>query len=210
MHSLIESHRAEIRALADRHGFGDVRVFGSMARGDADDGSDVDLLVTLPRGQSGSTLGAIVDGRSGSPGAQGGHRHGPQLAPRSSASDSGRRPDPVKADRRTTLVLLGHIRDRLSRIDEYTGGEEAAAAWCASSAAAWRDGAGTLLPPSRRVRAEEAREGGGGLQRPRAKLARDSGDRAAPGAGTNSRFVVLLRSGGSCASGGARGGVRGL
>ncbi len=60
MHSLIESHRAEIRALADRHGFGDVRVFGSMARGDADEGSDVDLLVTLPRGQSGLTLGALL------------------------------------------------------------------------------------------------------------------------------------------------------
>lgn len=60
MHSLIESHRAEIRALADRHGFDDVRVFGSMARGDADDGSDVDLLVTLPKGQSGLALGALL------------------------------------------------------------------------------------------------------------------------------------------------------
>gem|GEM_PF-300967 len=60
MHSLIESHRAEIRTLADRHGFDDVRVFGSMARGDADDGSDVDLLVTLPKGQSGLALGALL------------------------------------------------------------------------------------------------------------------------------------------------------
>lgn len=60
MHSLIESHRAEIRALADRHGFDDVRVFGSMARGDADEGSDVDLLVTLPQGQSGLALGALL------------------------------------------------------------------------------------------------------------------------------------------------------
>lgn len=60
VHSLIESHRTEIRALADRHGFDDVRVFGSMARGDADDGSDVDLLVTLPKGQSGLALGALL------------------------------------------------------------------------------------------------------------------------------------------------------
>ncbi len=60
MDSLIESHRAEIRALADRHGFDDVRVFGSMARGDADEGSDVDLLVTLPQGQSGLALGALL------------------------------------------------------------------------------------------------------------------------------------------------------
>lgn len=60
MHSLIESHRTEIRAVAGRHGFEDVRVFGSMARGDADEGSDVDLLVTLPKGQSGLALGALL------------------------------------------------------------------------------------------------------------------------------------------------------
>ncbi|MYK57553.1 MAG: nucleotidyltransferase, partial [Rhodospirillaceae bacterium] len=30
MHPLIESHRTEILALAERHGIGDVRVFGSM------------------------------------------------------------------------------------------------------------------------------------------------------------------------------------
>jgi predicted nucleotidyltransferase len=53
MHALIESHRSEIRALAERHGFKDVRVFGSMARGDVDDRSDVDLLVTLPTGKTG-------------------------------------------------------------------------------------------------------------------------------------------------------------
>ncbi len=60
MHSLIQSHRTEIRALADRHGFGSVRVFGSMARGDADESSDVDLLVNLPEGQSGLALGALL------------------------------------------------------------------------------------------------------------------------------------------------------
>ncbi len=60
MHSLIESHRAAIRALADRHGLQDVRVFGSMARGDADEQSDVDLLVTLPGGKSGLALGALL------------------------------------------------------------------------------------------------------------------------------------------------------
>lgn len=60
MHALIESHRAEIRALARRHGFQEVRVFGSMARGDADEGSDVDLLVTLPVGKTGLALGALL------------------------------------------------------------------------------------------------------------------------------------------------------
>ena len=47
MHHLIESRRAEIRALAERHGFQQVRVFGSMVRDDAHERSDVDLLVTL-------------------------------------------------------------------------------------------------------------------------------------------------------------------
>lgn len=60
MHSLIESHRAEIRALAERHGLRDVRVFGSMARGDADEASDVDLLVVLPPGRTGLALGALL------------------------------------------------------------------------------------------------------------------------------------------------------
>ena len=60
MHTLIESHRAEIRALAERHGLRDVRIFGSMARGDADDASDVDLLVTLPPERTGLALGALL------------------------------------------------------------------------------------------------------------------------------------------------------
>lgn len=60
MHALIESHRAEIRALAERHGLGDARIFGSMARGDAYHASDVDLLVTLPPGHTGLALGALL------------------------------------------------------------------------------------------------------------------------------------------------------
>lgn len=60
MHPLIESHRTEILALAERHGIGDVRVFGSMARGDAGDASDVDLLVELRPGKTGLALGALL------------------------------------------------------------------------------------------------------------------------------------------------------
>ena len=60
MHSLIEAHRREILALAERRGIRDVRVFGSMARGDADKTSDVDLLVTLPRGRTGLALGGLL------------------------------------------------------------------------------------------------------------------------------------------------------
>lgn len=60
MHPLIESYRAEILALAERHGVRNVRVFGSMARGDADDASDVDLLVSLPPDKTGLALGGLL------------------------------------------------------------------------------------------------------------------------------------------------------
>lgn len=60
MHPLIEEHRAEILILAARHGVRDVRIFGSMARADADDASDVDLLVSLPPGRTGLALGGLL------------------------------------------------------------------------------------------------------------------------------------------------------
>ncbi|MEY6433635.1 nucleotidyltransferase family protein [Thioalkalicoccus limnaeus] len=60
MHPLIEQHRAAIRALAARHGIENVRVFGSMARGDAGADSDIDLLVSLPPGRSGLALGGLL------------------------------------------------------------------------------------------------------------------------------------------------------
>ena len=60
MHPLMEDHRSEILALAERHGIRDVRVFGSMAREDADDASDVDLLVSLAPGRSGLALGGLL------------------------------------------------------------------------------------------------------------------------------------------------------
>jgi predicted nucleotidyltransferase len=53
-------HRKEILDLARRYGVTNVRVFGSMARGDADESSDVDLLVTLPPGVSGLALGGLL------------------------------------------------------------------------------------------------------------------------------------------------------
>ena len=60
MHPLIETHRRELVELARRHGIRNLRVFGSMARGDADSDSDVDLLVTLPAGISGLALGGLL------------------------------------------------------------------------------------------------------------------------------------------------------
>ena len=60
MHALIETHRAELLALARRRGITGVRVFGSMSRGDANNNSDVDLLVTLAPGTSALALGGLL------------------------------------------------------------------------------------------------------------------------------------------------------
>lgn len=47
MIDLLQSKREQILRLASRHGVTRVRVFGSMARGDAGPQSDVDLLVEV-------------------------------------------------------------------------------------------------------------------------------------------------------------------
>lgn len=60
MDPLIERHRDALRLLARRRGLQHLRVFGSMARGDAGSGSDVDLLVDLPAGVSGLALGGLA------------------------------------------------------------------------------------------------------------------------------------------------------
>jgi len=44
---ILEQYREEIMQIARRHGVGSIRVFGSIARGDANPESDVDLLVTI-------------------------------------------------------------------------------------------------------------------------------------------------------------------
>ena len=44
---------AEIRQLGDRYGIRNIRVFGSLARGEADRGSDIDLLVEYVPGRGG-------------------------------------------------------------------------------------------------------------------------------------------------------------
>lgn len=44
--------RSEILAAADRHGASNVRVFGSVVRGEAGPGSDIDVLVDMEEGRS--------------------------------------------------------------------------------------------------------------------------------------------------------------
>ena len=60
MHPLIETHRAELLALARRRGVTGVRIFGSMSRGDGSEESDIDLLVTLAPGTSALALGGLL------------------------------------------------------------------------------------------------------------------------------------------------------
>ena len=49
---ILKSKRGEILHLAARHGARNVRVFGSVARGEAGPESDVDLLVQMESGRS--------------------------------------------------------------------------------------------------------------------------------------------------------------
>lgn len=48
----LRARREEILSCAAEHGAGDVRVFGSIARGDAEAESDIDLLVRMEPGRS--------------------------------------------------------------------------------------------------------------------------------------------------------------
>ncbi len=49
---LLQVKRAEILEAAVRNGASDIRVFGSIARGDAHDESDIDFLVEFEKGRS--------------------------------------------------------------------------------------------------------------------------------------------------------------
>lgn len=48
----LREHRSRILSLLEARGVRDVRMFGSLARGDEDEQSDIDLLVELPNGGS--------------------------------------------------------------------------------------------------------------------------------------------------------------
>jgi predicted nucleotidyltransferase len=49
---LVEEHRDKILELAERHGASNVRIFGSLARGEGAESSDLDLLVTFDEKRS--------------------------------------------------------------------------------------------------------------------------------------------------------------
>ncbi len=50
--SLLKAHRKEILSIAARNGAVNVRIFGSVARGDHRPDSDIDFLVNLEAGRS--------------------------------------------------------------------------------------------------------------------------------------------------------------
>lgn len=60
INDMLGQHREAILALADKYGASNVRVFGSVARGTADDNSDIDFLVDLRPGRSLFDLGGLL------------------------------------------------------------------------------------------------------------------------------------------------------
>jgi predicted nucleotidyltransferase len=57
---LLAEKRAAIFKLAERYGVYDVRVFGSVARGDSNERSDIDLLVKVRPGRSLFDVGGFL------------------------------------------------------------------------------------------------------------------------------------------------------
>jgi len=57
---LLQFRRDDILSIAEHHGARNVRVFGSVARGDARPDSDVDILVDIEPGRSLFDLGGLL------------------------------------------------------------------------------------------------------------------------------------------------------
>ena len=57
---LVAKHREAILALAAKYGATDVWIFGSVARGEDDEASDVDLLVKMEEGSSLFEMGELL------------------------------------------------------------------------------------------------------------------------------------------------------
>jgi predicted nucleotidyltransferase len=57
--ALLGQKRQDVLRIANKYGARHVRVFGSVARGEADGGSDVDFLVDLEPGRSLLDLGGL-------------------------------------------------------------------------------------------------------------------------------------------------------
>jgi predicted nucleotidyltransferase len=58
--TILQTHRDDILSVAASHGARNVRVFGSVARGEARPDSDVDILVDMEPGRSLFDLGGLL------------------------------------------------------------------------------------------------------------------------------------------------------
>jgi predicted nucleotidyltransferase len=57
---LLKTKREDILRIAAKHGARNVRVFGSVARGEADEESDIDFLVEMEPGRSLLDMGGLL------------------------------------------------------------------------------------------------------------------------------------------------------
>ncbi|HJT58603.1 MAG TPA: nucleotidyltransferase family protein [Ktedonobacteraceae bacterium] len=60
LNELLQEKREDILRIATRRGASNVRIFGSVARGEADSKSDIDILVDLEPGRSLLDLGGLL------------------------------------------------------------------------------------------------------------------------------------------------------
>ena len=57
---IIQDRKEQILALATKYGASNVRIFGSVANGTADENSDIDFLVDMEKGRSLFDLGGLL------------------------------------------------------------------------------------------------------------------------------------------------------
>ena len=57
---LLKEKREEILRIAAKHGARNIRIFGSVARGESDEKSDIDFLVDMEPGRSLLDLGGLL------------------------------------------------------------------------------------------------------------------------------------------------------
>ena len=60
LEELVRARREDILRMASQYGAHNVRIFGSIARGETDERSDLDLLVDLETGRSLFDLGGLL------------------------------------------------------------------------------------------------------------------------------------------------------
>ena len=60
LREILQSRRDEILRIAAKHGAYNVRIFGSVARGEDDEQSDVDFLVQMEQGRSLLDMGGLL------------------------------------------------------------------------------------------------------------------------------------------------------